>query len=78
MLLITVEIHPGGDASRAETLGTMEIANVTGGGSHADYVARFLDDEGDAVVNPIRIKRHERARGFWVLVRKALAQAFPR
>ena len=41
MLMITVELLPGGDPSRRRTIATMEIANVTGLRDLSDYRGRL-------------------------------------
>lgn len=68
-LLVTVQLHPGGDRHRAKTLGTVEIANVSELEAIADYRVAALF-EGPVV--QARVTGHRRSDGWQVLLRRAL------
>lgn len=42
MIVVKVELWPGGDPKRARDLGTATIANVSALGEHSDYEVRLL------------------------------------
>ena len=47
MLVVTIQVHPGGDASRAFTIGVMTIANLSGLAPNSSYDCR-VSTTGDA------------------------------
>lgn len=82
MLVVKVEVHPGGDASRAHEIGELYIWNVSGLADTSDYEFSFFDprpalaegaDRKDVVEG--RVRGHKRAKGPWVLIRRVLAAA---
>ena len=68
MLRVTIEVVPFGDEERARKLATVEIANRGGLAPISDYsIALDGEDVGGT--------RHERKRGFWPLVLRAIEVA---
>ncbi len=75
MLVIKIELWPGGDKSRARSLGEAEIANVGGDAQIGDYAVRLLKWGGGR-----RTWKKGEVRGFprlrlgpWDLLYRALA-----
>ena len=86
MIRITVEMVPGGNESRAHTIGTTIIHNV--GGSHArgDYKVAVAHKDRQSctreiLTNPLRrgvVTAYPRlSYNVWRLVIRALVSAFP-
>lgn len=76
MLVVILEIHPGGDASRRREIGRAEIENLSELAEVSDYAVKF---RGEAGMGTEAIKGHRRKSGAWTLVRKAIdAGAGPR
>ena len=66
MLVVKVEVWPGGDESRAREIGRMDVGNVSDLAEESDYVYRVDGGEwADGV-------HHQRSKGAWVLVRRVL------
>lgn len=77
MLVVKIELHPGGDERRAVEIGRVIISNVGGSGvAYATYAYEVTDDRVAASARPIGTKRgyveHERARGAWALLHQVL------
>ena len=70
MLVVRVELWPGGDAKRARELGRLALANVSGLAPVSDYVCVAVDDLGEE--QDVIVRNHERAAGFWSLVARAV------
>ncbi len=64
MLVIKVEIWPGGDASRAKEIGRAGVANVTHLAEDSDYLVVASSDLGESEA---MVLDHNRADGFWKL-----------
>lgn len=69
MLVIKVELWPGGDARRACEIGCMALANVSSLAATSDYVTVTADDLGDSTEQ--LMTNHRRGLGFWPLVAQA-------
>ena len=69
MLRVIIEYVPGGDTSRAETLARINISNSSNLAAISNYVVR-LDDGPPSV-----LVKHDRSRGFWPLVCRAVKLA---
>ncbi len=69
MLVVTVEVWPGGDVLRRHVIGTMNLANV----SELDEVSNYEGCLDGA--HSFTVRRHRRSDGAWSLVRKALKAA---
>lgn len=65
MLVVTVEVWPGGKVLQRRVIGTMNLANVSDLADISNY-AGSIDGEF------VEVRGHARADGAWELVRKAL------
>ena len=70
MLVVTVEVWPGGDPLRKRNIGSMTLANMSELNECSDYEG-FLH-HGDGHSDHITVQGHFRSRGAWELIRKAL------
>lgn len=75
MLIGTLTVHPGGDASRAHQIGRLEIANVSQLADVSDYSVMMVEPER---VRMVEVRGHRRADGAWPLVRRAIAAVMRR
>lgn len=66
MLVIKVELWPGGRPSAAHEIGRAAAANVSALSELSDYVAVLRDDSGHH--SAVRITGHRRDAGFWPLL----------
>ena len=66
MLVVKVEIWPGGDGDRAEILGVAALANVSDLAGASDYVVVGGDHHGNDLEGLVR--GHIRSDGIWPLV----------
>ncbi|WNI19217.1 hypothetical protein [Actinacidiphila sp. ITFR-21] len=71
MLVLRVEIWPGGDRDRAKEIARVGIANTTGLRAVSDYSVVHLDEAG-ARTNA-RVRGHRRGLGWVPLAARALA-----
>ncbi len=71
MLLVEIKIHPGGDASRAETIRTIAITNVGPSFKHPDFHGYEVTVEHDKGRKTTWFD-HRQSDGVEVCVRKAL------
>lgn len=84
MIVVKIEIWPYGDKSKAQHLGKVEIAHIPGslksyeGHDEADYMVNAFDANDMCIGHPAKVRGHRRQRGFWPLVRHALAMLYPR
>ena len=67
MLVVTVEVWPGGDMRRRRVVGTMTAANISELAEVSDYEVSI---DGEPIVV---IPKHRRSDGVWALVRRALS-----
>lgn len=70
MLLVKVEIWPGGSETHAREIGRVKIGNLSDLADVSDYMV--IAYEGDTVVAESTVRRHRRAQGFWPLVARSL------
>lgn len=68
MLVVTVEIWPGGDQLRRHVIGTLNAGNVSHLAEVSDYL--YSLDGGDQT----ELTGHVRDEGAWELIRKILEQ----
>lgn len=73
MLVVKIELWPGGDPAYAEEIGCMALANVSDLSSTSDYLVVAADDSGTQVEHIIN--GHRREHGFWPLLAAAAAHA---
>lgn len=71
MIVVRVELWPGGDPARAEEIGRAGIANLTPGSvAAADYVA-VLERPREGDVRAVLVAAHDRRDGIWALLARA-------
>jgi len=70
MLVVRVEIWPGGWEWEGRELGRLALANVSGLAEVSDYVAVLVGP--DARVADRVVFGHRRSDGFWALIGRAL------
>lgn len=73
MLVIKVEIWPGGDPNRAREIGRMGMANVSDLDETSDYIFVSQNDKGEVASG--LVEKHERAAGFWQLLSRLTSVA---
>lgn len=79
MLVVRVEVWPGGNEARAKEIARVGIANVSPGSEYSDYeVAAILAAKGEETILRTEICHHERAQGWMPLVRRVLTNLFLR
>jgi hypothetical protein len=69
MLVVKIELWPGGAADRAREIGRLGIANVSDLAEVSDYVAVLQDDSGHE--SSVFLSGHRRREGFWGLLARA-------
>lgn len=74
MLVVTVELWPGGDITRRRPLRTMTIANVTPGQAQRRDGTALYRVVVDGRPLPGRLVRHRRELGAWALIHRALGR----
>lgn len=75
-LIVKLEIHPGGDSSRARELGRVEIANMSDLSAKSDYRYEFVNTESGWPGTVGTFEGHYREHGAWMLLAKVLRNAF--
>ncbi len=81
MLVVTVEIWPGGDPESKRTLGQMRIGNDSGLADISDYSALLYQEASERLKvegfeQAVTVKGHPRSEGPWKLVYEVLSQIF--
>ncbi len=71
-MVVRIEIWPGGDEATKRTIGTMQLGNVSELRAVSSYQGHMLNEKGVAT-RGFLVHGHERAKGPWELVRRALA-----
>jgi len=71
MLVIKIEVWPGGRGDHPREIGRAAAANVTSLSPTSDYVAVLRDDTGHQ--SSIHLADHRRDAGFWPLVARIAA-----
>lgn len=73
MLVVRVEVWPGGDADRATEISRIGITNTTGAAENANYeVVGLMCRDGDEQVVRSEVLTHLRSAGWMPLVRRVL------
>jgi hypothetical protein len=78
MLRITVELLPGGDATRAREIARMRIANISNLADVSDYAVDSSEAPNPVAGTPACDRRatvygHSRRQTVWTLIAKAAA-----
>lgn len=68
MLVVTIEVWPGGNPIRKRNIGLLTLANISELADVSDYDGCFDGQD-------IEIRGHPRADGAWALVERALSVA---
>lgn len=77
MLVVKVEIWPGGSADRAFEVSRLGIANVSGMSDISDYeLTALLSRDRDEFVMRSKIVGHQRTQGWVPLVRRSMTNVF--
>lgn len=71
MLVVRVEVWPGGDRRRAQEIARVGVANTSGLRATSNYSVVSLGADGKRTSG--RVLRHRRASGWLPLVARALA-----
>ncbi len=71
MMVVRIEVWPGGDGSRAKEIGRIEIRNVSGLADVSDYDVK-TSGEGIDLWTRGKVRSHVRADGWLALLRKAV------
>lgn len=74
MLVVKLEVWPGGDKSRARRIGQMQISNKSDLTPFSAYTARIVDAKGVVLATGMYVYEHARAAGAWRLVQSVLAE----
>jgi hypothetical protein len=80
MIQVTVELWPGGDASRAQVIATASVAHVSNLADLSDYVVKVEESHNPIVHSPPwsrsgKISRHDRRASIWSLIARVAAWA---
>jgi hypothetical protein len=76
MLLVTIDLVPGGITRRRKTIATMKIGNITNLAAISDYVVDGLETANPLVGTGQRsartfVRAHDRRQHIWPLIAKA-------
>jgi hypothetical protein len=80
MIIVTVELRPGGFAPLRRDIGTLRISNLSDLAPISDYSVDVIEAANTLAGTPARIgecrvERHDRAQTVWALVERAAAAA---
>jgi hypothetical protein len=76
MIIVTIDLAPGGFAQRRRTIASMRIANVTRLADVSDYEVNVLEAANPLANTPPRnagycVKSHDRRQSVWALIARA-------
>ncbi len=76
MLVITIDILPGGDPQRRKTIASMRIDNISDLADISDYVVQGLEEVDTLTGSHLRsartfVRGHDRLQQVWPLIAKA-------
>ena len=80
MLVVTVDLVPGGYESHRRTIGSMRIANVSNLSDLANYAVDVIEGANPLAGTRARnarctVERHDRRQAVWALLAKAAGEA---
>jgi hypothetical protein len=80
MLVITIDLLPGGYESNRRTIGSMRIANVSNLADVSDYAVDVMEGANPLTGSPAqsascKVTGHDRRQAVWVLLAKAAEAA---
>ena len=78
MLVVTIDLLPGGNPERRRTIGSMRIANVSDLANISNYSVGVLEGANPLAGTPARnacfeVLNHDRQQSVWALIAKAAA-----
>ena len=76
MLVISIDLVPGGDESNRRTIGSMRISNLSDLAPISDYKVQVTEASNPLTGTPSRecdcvVRGHNRAQSVWALLAKA-------
>lgn len=76
MLVLTIDLAPGGDESRRRTLATMSISNESDLADVSDYLVTAMEAANPLTGHPagiteVRVLSHSRKQRVWALLQRA-------
>ncbi|CEG10163.1 hypothetical protein BN961_03600 [Afipia felis] len=76
MLIVTIDLVPGGYESHRRTIGSMRIANISNLADKSNYAIDFKEEANPLTGKPRRdaactVLDHDRRQSVWALVAKA-------
>ncbi|MCL8483400.1 MULTISPECIES: hypothetical protein [Bradyrhizobium] len=76
MLVVTVDLAPGGDESRRRTIATMYVSNGSNLADVSDYLVTAMEAASPLTGNPagiveVKVLSHERKQRVWALLQRA-------
>lgn len=79
MLVITIDLVPGGDESYRRTIGSMRIANVSNFGGTCDYAVEVMEAANPLTGDPpwngkCIVLAHDRRQSEWALMARACGE----
>jgi hypothetical protein len=79
LLVITIDLFPGGYESHRRTIGSMRIANLSDRGDISDYSVEVMEGANPLTSDPPRkaacmVFAHDRRQSVWALLAKASAE----
>jgi hypothetical protein len=80
LLVVTVDLVPGGYERHRRTIGSMRIANLSDLADISDYSVEFMEGANPLTGTRARnarctIERHDRRQSVWALIEKAAEAA---
>lgn len=80
MLVVTIDLLPGGNPVRRRTIGSMRIANLSDLADVSDYSVEVMEAANPLTGTPARdgdcrIERHDRRQSIWKLLARAATEA---
>jgi hypothetical protein len=80
LLVVTVDLFPGGSEFRRRTIGLMRIANLSGLADTSDYYVEVVEGANPLTGTKARnarctVERHDRHQCVWALIERAAAAA---
>lgn len=77
MMVVTIEIWPGGDECYSFEIGRMEVSNISNLAEVSDYHAHIVQRgtpslNVNAMEKTVLVQGHRRRSGAWALVRRVL------
>ena len=80
MLIVTIDLVPGGHESYRRTIGSMRIANLSNLANTSDYAVAVVEDANPltglpAQTGSCKVVGHDRRQSVWALLSKAADEA---